>query len=40
MTGALDQIVSDEGLREALREKFFKLADWVRNDPRNAHDAG
>jgi hemoglobin len=38
MRGALDEIIEDATLREALVEKFFKLADWVRNDPDCAHD--
>ena len=39
MRGALDEVVSDVALREELDEKFYKLADWVRNQPGNPHDA-
>jgi hemoglobin len=33
MRGALDLVVVDRVLREELYAAFFKLADWVRNDP-------
>jgi hemoglobin len=39
MSGALDLVVVDRVLREELYAAFFKLADWVRNDPDNPHDA-
>ncbi len=38
MTGALDETVPDDALRASLHDAFLKLADWVRNDPENAHD--
>jgi truncated hemoglobin YjbI len=38
MTGALDEMVSDEALRAELLSAFTKLADWMRNDPGNPHD--
>lgn len=38
MNGALDANIADAGVRESLRENFSKLADWMRNDPDNAHD--
>jgi hemoglobin len=38
MRGALDLVVVDRVLREELYAAFFKLADWVRNDPGNPHD--
>jgi hemoglobin len=40
MRGALADVVSDVALRQELDEKFYKLADWVRNQPGNPHDAG
>jgi hemoglobin len=39
MAGALEEVVGDAVLREHLLQKFFKLADWVRNDPASPHDA-
>jgi hemoglobin len=39
MRGALEEVVADEKLRDMLLEKFFKLADWVRNDQGSPHDA-
>jgi hemoglobin len=38
MDKALDETIEDAVIRESLREKFAKLADWVRNDPDNEHD--
>jgi len=38
MNGALDATIEDVGIREGLRENLAKLADWMRNDPDNAHD--
>lgn len=38
MDGALQEVVTDTTLRQALHDAFYKLADWVRNDPENAHD--
>lgn len=39
MTGALEEVVDDESLRVQLAQSFYKLADWVRNDDGNPHDA-
>jgi len=39
MRGALDEVVAEPALREELYQAFFKLADWVRNDPDNLHDS-
>jgi hemoglobin len=39
MRGAVEEVAEGEDLRAALIEKFFKLADWVRNDPDGPHDA-
>jgi len=39
MTGALEEVVDDEPLRAQLAQSFYKLADWVRNDDGNPHDA-
>jgi hemoglobin len=38
MRGALDEVVVDRALREELLRAFFKLADWMRNEPGNPHD--
>jgi len=38
MGGALTETVADAALREELFQAFFKLADWVRNQPGNPHD--
>jgi hemoglobin len=38
MRGALDQVVVDQALRDELYQAFYKLADWVRNEPGNPHD--
>lgn len=38
MRGALDEVVADAALRDDLYQAFFKLADWVRNQPGNPHD--
>jgi len=38
MGGALEEVVADTGLRDELFRAFFKLADWVRNQPGNPHD--
>ncbi len=38
MRGALAEVVADEALRAHLDDKFFKLADWLRNDQGNPHD--
>lgn len=39
MRGALEEVVDDEPLRVQLAQSFYKLADWVRNDDGNPHDA-
>lgn len=39
MTGALEEVVEDASLRAQLHQSFFKLADWIRNDDGNPHDA-
>jgi hemoglobin len=39
MRGALDEVVADAALREDLFQAFFKLADWMRNQPGNPHDS-
>jgi hemoglobin len=39
MTGALEEVVENPSLRAQLQQSFFKLADWVRNDDGNPHDA-
>ena len=38
MNGALDATIEDARIREDLRQSLAKLADWMRNDPDNAHD--
>lgn len=38
MRGALDETVPNAGLRAELFQAFFKLADWMRNQPGNPHD--
>lgn len=40
MALALAATVADEPVRAVLAEKFAKLADWMRNQPGNPHDAG
>lgn len=39
MRGALDEVVADTVVREELFQSFAKLADWMRNEPGNPHDA-
>ena len=39
MAGALEEVVPDVQLRTQLTHSFYKLADWVRNDDGNPHDA-
>jgi hemoglobin len=39
MSGALEETVADPALRAQLLQSFYKLADWVRNDDGNPHDA-
>lgn len=40
MRGALDEQVADEGARQALDVALSRLADWMRNQAGNPHDAG
>ena len=40
MRGALDEAVADAQAREVLFQAMAGLADWMRNQPGNAHDAG
>lgn len=37
MRGALEEALTDDGLREQLAQSFFKLADWIRNDQGSPH---
>jgi len=37
MRGALEETVSDAGLREQLTQAFFKTADFIRNDSNAGH---
>lgn len=39
MSGALEETVQDTSVRAQLLNSFYKLADWVRNDDGNPHDA-
>jgi hemoglobin len=39
MTAALEEVVDDADLRVQLAQSIYKLADWVRNDDGNPHDA-
>ncbi|MEF3365074.1 group II truncated hemoglobin [Methylocystis sp. 9N] len=40
MSQALATTVPDVEMREHLYQNLAKLADWMRNDPDNAHDKG
>lgn len=40
MGGALEQTVKDLETREEIYGAFAKLADWMRNQADNPHDAG
>ncbi len=40
MNAALDENIDNAPIREQLKAQLAKLADWMRNDPGNAHDAG
>jgi hemoglobin len=40
MSRALAATVADDTARATLTENFVKLADWMRNQPGNPHDAG
>jgi hemoglobin len=39
MSRALEEVVAEAQLRTDLLQSFYKLADWVRNDDGNPHDA-
>ncbi|POF33878.1 group II truncated hemoglobin [Roseibium marinum] len=39
MRGALEEVISDAEARAGLYENMAKLADWMRNQPGNPHDA-
>jgi hemoglobin len=40
MRGALDETVADDAAREELDVALSRLADWMRNQAGNPHDAG
>ncbi len=40
MRGALDAEVKDDAAREEIYENLAKLANWMRNQAGNPHDAG
>jgi len=40
MRGALEETVSDDSARQELDAALTKLADWMRNQAGNPHDAG
>lgn len=40
MTGALSATVHEEAARQEIAGVLQKLADWMRNQPGNPHDAG
>jgi hemoglobin len=40
MRGALAESVADDGARQELDNALTKLADWMRNQAGNPHDAG
>ena len=39
MNAALEETIVDEPIRHRIGEDLAKLADWMRNDPGNAHDS-
>lgn len=39
MRGALEETIGDASVRRQIEETLAKLADWVRNDKGNPHDA-
>jgi hemoglobin len=39
MSGALEEAVDDLETRETIEAAFATLADWMRNQPGNPHDA-
>jgi hemoglobin len=40
MRGALEETVADAGARQELDMALTRLADWMRNQTGNPHDAG
>lgn len=40
MRGALEETVADDSARQELDAALTKLADWMRNQAGNPHDAG
>jgi hemoglobin len=40
MRGALEETVADDNARQELDAALTKLADWMRNQAGNPHDAG
>jgi hemoglobin len=40
MAGALEETVADVAAREEVYASMAKLADWMRNQADNPHDAG
>jgi len=40
MSKALAATIEDRAMREGIYQNLVKLADWMRNDPDNAHDKG
>jgi len=40
MRGALEETVADSRARQELDAALTKLADWMRNQAGNPHDAG
>lgn len=38
MNAALEECITDPAPRRSIAEALAKLADWMRNDPDNAHD--
>jgi hemoglobin len=39
MRGALDETIADAQARAAIYERMAGLADWMRNQADNPHDA-
>ncbi len=40
MRGALEDAIEDAGARQEIYDTLAKLADWMRNQSGNPHDAG
>jgi hemoglobin len=40
MSGALEETIAEPGAREEIYTLLAKLADWMRNQSGNPHDAG